>query len=427
MFSVNKRNKLFSNEELREMSKEELIEKITQLQAHNTQLKNILHKRDPEGKFIEEAPSRKKKRKQFDFSKSHKRHILLKLLYLGWDYQGYVSQEESTATIEYHLFRALEKTCLIEKRELANYHRCGRTDKGVSAFAQTISLDVRSKFPPEEQNSPENIANELDYCIMLNQNLPDDIRCIAWHSTDDVSFSARFNCRQRIYRYYFPRGKLNIDAMTVGCSYLVGCHDFRNFCKMDVANGVVSFTRTIENAEIHRIDGTDDPHGMMFLEIHSNAFLWHQIRCIMSILLLIGVEKELPDVIRELLNVEKNPRKPQYSLASDIPLNLYGTVFPETTNWTFHQHTLRRVIKTLEEQWMISSIKTTMMRQMVEDLRKMYQERFSLSDDTICSGEELIQGARMKNYRPLMERTRADSLEDRIEHFVKKRRLNVTE
>lgn len=400
-----------------------MIDKIIQLQSHNLQLKNIIQKRDPEGDTSNEGTSKRKRK--FDFSKSHKRHILLKFLYFGWDYQGYASQEDSTSTIEYHLFRALEKTCLIEKREVANYHRCGRTDKGVSAFSQTISLDVRSKFPPDQQMLPQSLNNELDYCVMLNQSLPQDIRCITWHPAEQ-DFSARFNCQERIYRYFFPRRTLNIAAMEDGCRHLVGTHDFRNLCKMDVANGVVSFMRSITSATIQQVDNgsaPENPHSMMFLEIRSNAFLWHQIRCIMAVLLLIGLNREDPQVIQELLDVEKNPRKPQYSLASDIPLNLYGTVFEEKDNWIINQHTLERVIKDVETQWTFCSIKSTMMQEVAKDLRWILKQKFKNIDETICSGEELLQGAKMREYRKLMDRSKGESLEDRIEHFVKKRRL----
>lgn len=46
---------------------------------------------------------------------------------------------------------------------------------------------------------------------------------------------------------------------------------------------------------------------MHMLEIRANAFLWHQIRCIMTVLLLIGEGKEQPEVIDALLDVQKNP------------------------------------------------------------------------------------------------------------------------
>ena len=86
------------------------------------------------------------KQKPFDFSRYHKRHVALKMAYIGWDYHGFASQESTENTIESHFFTALCKACLIENRADCNYSRCGRTDKGVSAFAQVVSLDVRSNL-----------------------------------------------------------------------------------------------------------------------------------------------------------------------------------------------------------------------------------------------------------------------------------------
>ena len=58
-----------------------------------------------------------------------RRHILLRFCYLGWDYQGLASQEDTAQTIEAELFRCLLLTRLVRDRQTANYHRCGRTDK----------------------------------------------------------------------------------------------------------------------------------------------------------------------------------------------------------------------------------------------------------------------------------------------------------
>lgn len=38
--------------------------------------------------------------------------------------------------------------------------------------------------------------------------------------------------------------------------YVVGCHDFRNLCKMDVANGVVKYDRRILSAKV-KVFATD--------------------------------------------------------------------------------------------------------------------------------------------------------------------------
>lgn len=283
---------------------QDLVAIIVKLEAYNKQLKNILEKKiNP--KSIGEP--RKKEQRVFDFSKTFKRHIMIKFLYLGWDMEGYVVQEHTIDTIEHHLFEALHKVCFIENRETSNYNRCGRTDKGVSAFEQVISLDVRSKIKPEEQLTEGYFNNEIKYCLLLNKVLPKNIRAISWMPLITENYSARFDCIGRTYKYYFPRGSLNISAMQESCQYLVGCHDFRNLCKMDVGNGVVNYNRRLDHVNIMlaslNVEGKQE-FDMFHLEIKGSAFLWHMIRCIVAIMLLIGRENESPDIFKKLLNVE---------------------------------------------------------------------------------------------------------------------------
>lgn len=132
---INKRIKGLPRDELEKLDKSELIDKIIQLEAYNFQLKNILQKKLDAGdkkdtEFIElmdqlngtnnsapaidkekctekqtkheettELQRKKENKRNFDFSRAHKRHVLLKLLYFGWDYQGFACQEDSNATI----------------------------------------------------------------------------------------------------------------------------------------------------------------------------------------------------------------------------------------------------------------------------------------------------------------------------------------
>lgn len=49
-------------------------------------------------------------------------------------------------------------------------------------------------------------------------------------------------------------------------------------------------------------------YSIFVLCIKSKAFLWHQIRCIVGLLFLIGQGKEDPDIIDDLFDVENNPR-----------------------------------------------------------------------------------------------------------------------
>lgn len=102
---------------------------------------------------------------------------------------------------------------------------------------------------------------------------------------------------------------MNVDAMQEACQYLVGVNDFRNLCKMDVQNGVVEFVREIKGADVRLASrNADDPaYDMFYMELVGKAYLWHQVRCIMAILLLVGQEQEKPDVMKEMLDVKKNP------------------------------------------------------------------------------------------------------------------------
>lgn len=56
-------------------------------------------------------------------------------------------------------------------------------------------------FPPP--------SGEIDYPLVINSALPDDIRVCGW-SDVPPEFSARFSARHRTYRYFFPRRDLDI-------------------------------------------------------------------------------------------------------------------------------------------------------------------------------------------------------------------------
>lgn len=97
-------------------------------------------------------------------------------------------------------------------------------------------------------------------------------------------------------------------------------------------------------------------YDMCELEITSQAFLWHQIRCLMGILLLIGQKKEDPEIILKLLNIETCPQKPQYNMAHEVPLNLWYCNY-EDVEWVVDENELINTIKMLQQDWALSTIK----------------------------------------------------------------------
>ncbi|XP_018025849.1 tRNA pseudouridine(38/39) synthase isoform X2 [Hyalella azteca] len=531
------------------MDREELEACALQLHAHNVQLKALLQRNMAKNDQNINSQGRKEG-KPFDFEKHTSRHILLKFAYLGWDHQGYAVQEDSHRTIEADLFEALLKTKLIKSRETSNYHRCGRTDKGVSAFSQVISITVRSQLPATAAAQAA-LSHELQYVQMLNRVLPEHIRMLAWSPVNE-GYSARFDCQSRTYKYFFPLGALDVQRMRDAAELMIGHHDFRNFCKMDVGNGVVNFERNIDsisidilgnsseaenslehsgaarlqnsysrlrqnldairrmdfddtqqsqrdvgvpvgsasgddcetnstlsnqnacesnniNNKVNEVNGKNDNtelisnsiedvsktvsykgdkkrsshdsesgsllcspvaefgevtagagYRMCVASITGNAFLWHQVRAIMSVLFLVGLGKEEASIVTELLNIQKNPRKPQYQLASEVPLCLFYTQFPDV-QWQFSAAALRGVQAHFQRCWAQHSIRSTMLKYMLDEVQR---ECHNMNvTDVVLQQHAIVANIHSKQHQPLMQRKTCKSLENRVVHFVKRRRL----
>jgi tRNA pseudouridine38/39 synthase len=218
-------------------------------------------------------------RKELDFAAYQTRYVALEVLYLGHQYDGFARQDTTQATIEEHLFAALRKTRLAPAaaswQEL-QYSRGGRTDKGVSGLGQVVALRLRSAGRAGQASVAEEA--ELDYPMLINRALPDDIRVLGW-ATAPEGFSARFSARFREYKYFIiADAGLDVGRMRAAAAHLVGEHDFRNFCKPDVA-AVRSFRRRVMEVRVERMEGLEwGGRSMLELYIQGTAFLYHQVR-----------------------------------------------------------------------------------------------------------------------------------------------------
>jgi len=425
--------------ELETLSRDDLLKRCKQLLAENQQLQKQTVTPATvtacDEATIPPGKKRKKEHKQqrpFDFSKYGRRKIAFKFLYLGWGYQGLAAQENTKNTVEEELFAALIKGRLIEKREGLNYSRCGRTDKGVSAFGQVIALDVRSNKPPGSDGPSvvvdgdimKDMDTELPYVQILNRLLPPDIRVVAYTPVPE-DFDARFSCKTRVYKYYFPAADLDIVLMHQAAQKLTGEKDFRNFCKVDVGNNVNHFIRNIVSFSVKRIDdtsGSQSANDMCEIEIVGLAFLWHQVRCMVAVLMLIGLRLEQPDVLDHMLDVERCPKKPQYNMASELPLVLYDCRF-DNINWIydndFNETSVSRMVQMLTKK----SIETTILRAMCCDL----QGRTSLTTDVSWfQTSSLLPGFRREKYKELRERAVCEGLERHLE-IIEAKRIKLEE
>lgn len=282
--------------------------------------------RELESRGLAVAPVPKKR--QFDFTKIHTRFIALRFAYMGWNYNGLAYQYEPTPlpTVEEEILAAMEKAKLVSAADpgVCDFSRCGRTDKGVSALNQVISLRVRSTVEPEKQSDASFDAQEIPYLTILNALLPPDIRMTAVCLRPPPNFDARFSCSYRHYKYLFSSKGLDVGLMAQAAQLYEGVHDFRNFCKIDGLKQITNHFREVFLAKIERVN--DD---FYVFDLKGLAFLWHQVRCMIAILFLVGQGLESPSVITELLDIGRYPRKPVFEMANDIPLVLYDCVFPE--------------------------------------------------------------------------------------------------
>lgn len=374
----------------------DLIKRVTDLESQ-LRAQNTKH-----AKSTQPSPAppkkRQKKAKPFDPSKYNTRLIALKFAYLGGNYNGFEHHSNNATplpTIEEELWKALTKTKLIFPKhkegqneddvswEGCDYSKCGRTDRGVSAFGQVIGVRVRSnrpkEWPAENQDEDKDmndaqdadetekpppkifdpIRDELPYIQLINRVLPPDIRILAWCPHTPEDFSARFNCKERRYRYFFTNpgyiplpgsepasgdGWLDIEAMSEAAKKYEGLHDFRNLCKVDPSKQISKFERRIFHAGIHEVDPSHSVESqtlspkLYYFEVRGSAFLWHQVRHLVAVVFLVGQGYEKPSIVDDLLDIEKTPARPVYEMASDIPLVLWDCIFPDPETITKGDH-----------------------------------------------------------------------------------------
>ena len=170
---------------------------------------------------------------------------------------------------------------------------------------------------------------------------------------------------------------------------------------------------------------------MCALTISGKAFLWHQIRCIVAVLFRVGSGKESPDVVRQLLDIETNPRRPQYTMASEIPLNLFNVHFDDDIAWNYDPTALDLLIRQLQMLWTEHSVKASMLRTTLSELESIESSKRTLKkiDDLlpVFQLESLVSGNnKTREYIPLMDMQSCPALEEKLGSSAAKRRKNLT-
>jgi len=191
--------------------------------------------------------------------------------FVGWQTQanGRSVQEEITTVLDQIL------------QEPINLIGSGRTDSGVHARGQVASFRTHSTL---------GLGSILSG---LNGLLPEDVYV---QSVEEVpeGFSARYDARERVYRYYISlrptaigrqyhwhvKYDLNIGLMNEVAGRIVGEHDFESFCKYEAE--VNHYRCTIFKSV------WSERSGVLIYEIRGNRFLHGMVRALVGTMVDVG-------------------------------------------------------------------------------------------------------------------------------------------
>ena len=224
------------------------------------------------------------------------RDIKLLIEYDGSNFVGWQSQINGRS-VQDEITKVLDQIL----QESINLIGAGRPDAGVHARGQVASLRT---------NSHLGVGSILSG---LNGILPEDIYI---HAVEEVAegFSARYDARERLYKYYcamkptaigrhyqwYVKYDLNMTAMNAVASQIVGEHDFESFCKFEAE---VRHHRCV----ISRSSWKEIP-GMYVYEIRGNRFLHGMVRALVGTMIDVGRGFIPVSTFREIINA-KDRRK----------------------------------------------------------------------------------------------------------------------
>ena len=223
---------------------------------------------------------------------------LMDFSYSGAQFNGYQKQPKLRC-IQTEIEKVLSN---INNGKYVNIYSAGRTDAKVNALHQMAHFDLNVKITPYKLKSA------------LNSYLPNDIFV---NDIKEVAndFHARYMVKKKTYEYLINTGNfnplqknyiyqynkpLNIELMKKAIVYFKGTHDFTTFTSAEDKRE--DKTRKITKVSITK------KGDILKIVFEGRGFLKYQVRNMVGLLIRIGEEKEMFDIVPKLLE-QKDRRK----------------------------------------------------------------------------------------------------------------------
>ena len=228
-----------------------------------------------------------------------RQRVALGVQYDGSNYFGWQSQVHGQ-TVQDLLEAAIKSFMGHSQNEQVRVTTAGRTDTGVHALGQVVHFDTSITRP------------DWSWVRGINTFLPKDIS-VHWAKFVPDTFDSRYSAQERAYAYYLisgacspplirgkagyqmlPEGKsLDIHAMRQGAKYLLGTHDFSSFRSSQCQSKTPIKT-------LYQMEILEEGPRVYFL-IRGNAFLHHMVRNLVGSLIMVGLGRQSPEWINEVL------------------------------------------------------------------------------------------------------------------------------
>lgn len=199
-----------------------------------------------------------------------------RVAYDGTPYYGFQRQPD-VETVEGTLFRALDELGVSDGGKPAGYAGAGRTDRGVSALAQTIGVAAPDWLTP----------------AAFNSELPGAIR--VWAMADaSPEFHARYDAESREYTYYLHAPDVDLDRLRAALANLSGTHDFHNLTPEDSET-----TRAVLDT------GAKRKGSFVAITIRADSFLQRLVRRLVSLVAAVGRGEQDLSFVERVLSEER--------------------------------------------------------------------------------------------------------------------------